>query len=273
MGIGMKWCGSFLVWLGGVVATACCAVEPAPIAVTIYADAGYPPYSYIQAGEAAGVYAEIMRKAFARMPRYRVTIEPVPWKRGLAFLESGRVLALYPPYRRTEERPWMTPYSEPLLEETVVVICRDDVLTQPRPVWPGDYFGLVIGSNSGYLGGGENFRRAVVQGKLAYQEAGTSQQNIMKLLAGRLDCYINDRQAILWEYQRLRRQGPLAGDHPGALVEGAVISSEYGYLGFAHTEEGRFPFKKDFLNEFDAVIRTMRANGEIAAIVEPFMRR
>ena len=44
--------------------------------VTIYSDAGYPPYSYVDDGKAVGIYAEIMRRAFARMPRYAVTIEP-----------------------------------------------------------------------------------------------------------------------------------------------------------------------------------------------------
>ena len=60
----------------------------------------------------------------------------------------------------------MTPYSEPVLEETVVVVCRDQVLKKSRPLWPDDYAGLVIGSNSGFQVVGEAFRMAVVQGKL-----------------------------------------------------------------------------------------------------------
>ena len=260
------------VWCAGCAAALCLAAEPAPIPVTIYADAGYPPYSFVEAGEAAGIYTRIMRQAFARMPKYQVTIEPVPWKRGLAFIESGRGLAIYPPYYRPQERPWMRPYSEPVLEETLVVMCRDEVLAQPRPVWPDDYFGLVVGSNSGYLGVGDKFRAAVTRGKVAYEEAGTSQQNIMKLLAGRIDCYVNDRLSILWEYNRLRLRGGLANDHSGALREGTVISSEHGFLGFTATDGGRFSFKEQFLAEFNAVIRKMRSSGEITAIVDDFLK-
>ena len=117
----------------------------------------------------------------------------------------------------------------------------------------------------------EAFRMAVVQGKLAYEEAGTSQQNIMKLVAGRIDCYVNDRVSIYWEYERLRRRGQLTGDHPGVLVEGAVVSREYGYLGFGAGDEKRFPFRNDFLREFNDAIRALRGSGEIAKIVEAFL--
>lgn len=267
----MERCGRVFGWLAGLAASACLAADPAPIAVTIYADAGYPPYSYVDDGKAAGIYAEIMRRAFARMPRYAVTIEPVPWKRGLALLASGQGFALYPPYRRTQERPWMTPYSEPVLEETVVVVCRDEVLKIPRPLWPDDYVGLVIGSNSGFLGVGEAFRIALAQGKLAYEEAGTSQQNIMKLVAGRIDCYVNDRVSIFWEYERLRRRGAVSRSHVDVLVEGAVVSREYGYLGFGAGDDKRFPFRNDFLREFNDAIRALRGSGDIARIVEAFL--
>ena len=88
------------------------------IEVTVYADADYPPYSYQEGGKARGIYADIMQKAFSRMSGYRVTIVPVPFKRGLAYLESGKGFALYPPYYWPAERPYIKTYSVPILEET-----------------------------------------------------------------------------------------------------------------------------------------------------------
>ena len=165
----------------------------------------------------------------------------------------------------------MTPYSEPVLEEAVVVVCRDEVLKKPRPLWPDDYVGLVIGSNSGFLGVGEAFRIALAQGKLAYEEAGTSQQNIMKLVAGRIDCYVNDRVSIYWEYERLRGRGAVSRSHVDVLVEGTVVSRVYGYLGFGAGDDKRFPFRNDFLREFNDAIRALRGSGDIARIVETFL--
>jgi polar amino acid transport system substrate-binding protein len=88
----MFWCGT------------CPAGRAADIPVTIYADAGYQPYSYAgKDGQAAGLYAEIVKVAFARMHGYRIDIKPVPWKRGMAMLKNGTAFALYPPYMNLKD--------------------------------------------------------------------------------------------------------------------------------------------------------------------------
>lgn len=109
------------------------------IAVTIYADAGYPPYSYDQGGKAAGLYHEIVTAALARMHGYKVAIKPLPWKRGMALLQSGAGFALYPPYMNTRDEPWTWPYSRPLHEEHVVAVCRKSVLKGRGRQWPQDF--------------------------------------------------------------------------------------------------------------------------------------
>lgn len=60
----------------------------APLDLVILCDAGYPPYSYADGDEAKGLYTDILRKAFTRMPEYNVQICPVPWARGLAEVAS-----------------------------------------------------------------------------------------------------------------------------------------------------------------------------------------
>lgn len=264
----------FRVVLSGFLALGAWSARAAEalVEVTVYADAGYPPYSYGNDGVAVGIYADIMNRAFARMPRYRVTIEPVPWKRGLALVASGKAFAIYPPYARRKERTYIRPYSMPVLEEKVVVFCRPELLHEPRPRWPEDYFGLRIGSNGGFLLGGDRFRAAVAAGKIQYDEVGSSQQNILKLVSGRIDCYMNDRFAVIWEFNRLRRQGRLGDARFDDLREGAVISTEQGYLGFTAVDNGRYPFKDEFVAEFNRVITRMRSSGEIGEIVEDFLK-
>ena len=119
-----------------------------PINVTVLCYASYPPYSYAENGAAKGLYSEILRAAFARMPGYRVSIRPVPWPRGLAALEKGTAFALFPPYHRPVERPWMD-YSRPILEESVVAFVRSG-LAQQRAIadFPGAYAGLRIGDRT-----------------------------------------------------------------------------------------------------------------------------
>ncbi|MCW7753089.1 ABC transporter substrate-binding protein [Desulfobotulus sp. H1] len=236
--------------------------------VTIYADNNYPPYAYAEGGEVKGIYTEILRTAFSRMKDYQVTIEAVPWARGLNYVETGTGLALYPPYYHPASRPWIKPYSVPILEENVVAMCTEKVLSRPRTAWPADYHGLTFGINAGFKLGGEAFWNAVDQGHIRVEEAQGSRANLLKLGAERIDCYINDRISILWEVDRLRRSGEYRWASP---VEGYVISSEQGYLGFTDRDEGRFPFKNDFVKKFNTEIEKMRASGEIQKIIDRFV--
>jgi polar amino acid transport system substrate-binding protein len=243
----------------------------ADIPVTIYADAGYQPYSYADKhGEPAGLYHEIVKVAFARMQGYQITIKTVPWKRGMAMLKDGSAFALYPPYMNLKEEPFTWPYSLPLFEEIVVAVCTREVAARRRPRWPEDFYGLTIGNNSGFLVGGDKFVNAVKSGQIKVEEASDTRTNILKLGLRRTDCYINDRISIRLTEDQLVREGKLAPTRAG--VEMAVIATEQGFLGFTDRDQGKFPHKTDFLKQFNAIIYDMKRNGEIDAIARKFFR-
>jgi polar amino acid transport system substrate-binding protein len=228
--------------------------------VTVYGDDAYPPYSYQKGKEARGIYVDILKKAFAQMPDYNVTIELVPWKRAVKLVETGKGFAFFPPYYRPDLRPWVI-HSEPILEEAVVVFCRDDVLASPRPDWPADYKGLTVGTNEGFSLG----RKEAEQGIITLEEAGDNDKNVIKVANKRIDCYLNDRLAVLQTIQSLKQAGKyVEGQHAG-ILEGAVVEQEYGHVGFATA--GSFPFRDDFVAKFNETIKQMKASGEIEAIV------
>lgn len=253
--------------------TLCAApARAADIAVTVYADAGYQPYSYADRnGQAAGLYSEIVKAAFGRMKGYRITIRPVPWKRGMAMLKKGTAFALYPPYMNLKDEPFTWPYSLPLLEEVVVAVCAKEVAARRRARWPEDFHGLRIGNNSGFLVGGDKFNRAVAEGKIRLEEASDTRTNILKLGYKRIDCYINDRMSIRWTQLELAREGKLTAAQMG--VEAAVIATEQGFLGFTDRDEGRFPYKTDFHKQFNAIVYDMKRTGDIDRISREFFRR
>ncbi len=245
----------------------------ADIAVTIYADEGYPPYSYAQHGKPAGLYYEIIKAAVARMDGYRVEVQTVPWKRGLALLEAGTGFALYPPYMNTANEAFTWPYSLPLYQEHVVAVCRKDVVAGKLPMqWPDDFYGLRIGNNAGFNVGGVLLERAVKEGKIRLIEAHDNKANIIKLILGRLDCYINDRHAIAWTRHELKREGHYNAAARTELVEAAVIGVEQGFLGFTDRDQGRYPYKTDFVKKFDAVIYQMQRRGDIERIARDYFR-
>ncbi|WP_394252169.1 substrate-binding periplasmic protein [Vibrio profundi] len=241
-----------------------------PIPVTVYADDAYPPYSYVSDGVARGIYADIFEIAFSRMPRYHVTIIPVPFKRGLRLLESGRGFALYPPYYYANKRPYLDPYSKPVLKEEVAVFCDPKYVSnlETRTVWPDDYFGLTIGINDSFEIGGDLFWKARDEGKINVEPAKDNRENILKLRAGRTHCYVNDKLSILWELKELKRLNLI--DKSTEFKLAINVSSEHGYLAYTAIAKERYPYKNDFVETLDKVILEMQNNGEIELITKKY---
>lgn len=235
--------------------------------VTVYGDDTYPPYSYVESGRLTGIYTVILENIFAKMPDYNVTLKGIPWKRGLSEIEGNKIFALYPPYKRPEQRPYME-YDVPILDEKLVVVCQKDVLSSPRPNWPGDYMGLTIGNNAGFSAGGDEFWSAVKAGKIKVTETKGTPKNLLKLINGRIDCYMNDALSIQWELKKLQNEGKYNGQ---SIAEGATISSEQGFLGIVTNGAG-FPYKESFKTEYHAILNQMRESGELDRIVNDFIK-
>lgn len=251
-----------------IILTALCFATPALSStdVIIYGDDAYPPYAFTEGGEMAGIYTEVLTEIFTKMPDYSISLEGTPWQRGLAQIERGQIFALYPPYARPQQRPFME-YNLPILDEKLVVVCQADVLSSPRPQWPDDYTGLIIGNNSGFAAGGDAFKAAVAAGEIKLDETKGTENNLLKLIAGRTDCYMNDGLSIQWELKKLENAGQYDGV---SIVEGATISQEQGYLGFV-TDGSNFAFKDDFKNQYLTILQELKDTGEIDKIVQEYI--
>ncbi len=234
--------------------------------VTIYGDDSYPPYSYTENGKQTGIYTVILERLFQRMSDYKVTLEGRPWKRSLRAIEAGEILALYPPYKLPKDRPYME-YDLPILDEEIIVICRDQVLSQPRTRWPQDYLGLTIGNNLGFNVGGQAFAAQVKEGNIKLQEANDTKLNLLKLIKGRIDCYINDAVSIRWQLNQLQKQGLYQGV---GLSQGLTIHTVQGYLGFA-VKDDKFPHKADFKRQYLKQLNQMHQSGEINRILLEYL--
>ncbi|QNM97921.1 substrate-binding periplasmic protein [Chitinimonas koreensis] len=225
-------------------------------AVVLVGDDDYPPYSYKDAGGTPkGIYADLLRKVGAAMPNFTIELRTAPWKRALVQVEQGELIGMYPPYKKPEARPWMG-YSTPLLNETVVLVCTAKIAQSHKDKpWPTGYAGLRFGNNAGFQTPGKPFFDMAAAGKLALEEAKTTEQNLRKLAEGRIDCYPNDRRAIDSEVKRLQL------DLNGA-AETAVIGKESGYVGYT-SKAGAFAYQAAFMKEFDETVLKLRAAGQL----------
>lgn len=249
--------------LGGLL---CGPVLAAEEVVVIYGDDAYPPYSYRADGRMRGIYTEIVQEAANRMEGFQIEVRLQPWKKLLEAARLGKVFAIFPPYYRPEERPYLDEYSVPILEELTAVFCNKDVLKKNRPRWPEDYFGLRIGNNLSFVIGGERFKQAVADGDITMETLPGTEANVRKLLEGRIDCYINDRNAVFWTIKQQNQ-----GDYPYryGILQGAVIHREQGYL--AYSRDYGAPYRERFMVEFDRAIASMRSDGLIEKIVRSYI--
>lgn len=233
--------------------------------VTVYCDDTYAPYSYGEDGTAKGIYTEILQAAFSKMSGYHVTIKPIAWKRGLAYLAGGEGFALFPPYYRPMDRPFMD-YSVPILDEELVVFVRDDLMHPPRQNWVKDYRGLAIGINIGFASIKPEDRQ-----QLNVVEIKNAEVGLLNIGLKRLDGYVNDRISILWALKKLKASGEYKNTFP-TLVQGATLSKEQGFVGFTNKDKGKFDFKEDFKRRLNALLEEMKARGEIQAIIDKYIK-
>lgn len=243
----------------------------APVKVVIYGDAHYPPYSWEQGDKVIGLYPSILRHAFDKMHDYEVELKPVPWKRGLYYLQQGSAFALFPPYYHPTLRPYISPYSRPILDELTVLACYKETFNKPRIIWPNDFFGLVIAVNRGYALGGKAFFQAVEQNKMQRREIEGTEKNLLVVSTGRTDCYINDINAIKWGIQKLKNDKRFKIQMDD-IAFGPTIASQQGFLGYSNVRNDLFPYKQDFVQKLDSIIEQMKNSGKIDDIVEEFYR-
>lgn len=249
------------------VLAAACARAQAPQPVVIYGDDDYPPYSYVEQGQLKGIYTEIVREALQAMPQYQAQLRPVPWKRGVLMLQTGEAFALYPPYSWRSERPYVR-YSVPLLMEQMVVFCNQDVVSRRKlEQWPADYGGLHIGMNAGFIAGDPSLMAALRALHVALEPAKGTRSNLLKLMRGRIDCYLSDRLSAQWELQRLRRDGQAQAPLQ-AIRETAQLAGQQGHVGFTQRQPAAYPYRDDFIEQFNAAIVRMQASGAIRRIVD-----
>ncbi|MDC5704908.1 transporter substrate-binding domain-containing protein [Vibrio europaeus] len=241
----------------------------APIPVTIYTDEGVPPYSYQEEGNAVGIYPELVRSIARKMPDFDITIEAVPWDRGLKLLEFGKGFALIPPYYLPKARPFIDPYSEPLMEEEVTVYCHKDIADEidTDSGWPASFFGRRIGINSGYNIGGEALWVAEKNLDIKIFRGRDTEENLLKLQARRIDCYLHISLSIEWNAKSLNRLGKI--DNLSWLIRVLKVSSQFAYVGYTAIDD-QFPFKQRFIEEFDVLLIEHQETGQLDEIIRKY---
>lgn len=231
-------------------------------AISIVGDDAYPPYSFKEKGKITGIYTDIIQQALATM-KDSSNVTAMPWKRGLSGLKTKSIDALFPPYFRPKQRPYMD-YSTDILNETLVIVCNAKVSGRLKS-FPGDYKGISLGKNAGFAPGAA-IDDAVKKKVLKIHEAKGMTANLKKLINNRVNCYVNDRLSILYELKKMAARGEYDGS---SIVETHILGVEKGYVAI---NKGASAEAKAFINKFNEAIEGMKASGKIDEIIAKYTK-
>lgn len=232
--------------------------------IQMVTDINYPPYSYVENGNSVGIYIDIVTQASNRIKGYKTAITPLPWKRGLFEVESGRIPIIIAAYKRPIKRPYLG-YSDPILLESVAIFCHKRVTSQIRKQFPDDFKNLRVGVHNGFLMGDE-VSQAESDGIIFLEKYSGSTSIFRHMLNNRLDCYINDRLAILHELKSLPKR---LQDSSQKIIEVLKIRFDHAYLGTSLNTE-RFPKLESFIQQFNSELKYMKQDGSLEKIVKKY---
>lgn len=172
-------------------------------------------------------------------------------------------------------RPYIWPYSEPLYTQHDVVIFNSRSLDKTIQRYPEDLKGLDVVMLRGDGRAGVDFNKMVENKEVNLTLVNKNEHIIPHLLTDKSDCTIVSKATFGWYIKQLKESGEYHKyDRSGVnLIEVFTIGSNIGYLGYTDVDyELNYPYKDDFSNKFDIVIRQMKEGGLIKEIANSFTK-
>lgn len=239
----------------------CTVVRAETTVINILVDDNYPPYSYVHNAQLKGVYVDLVREAAKTLlPEYIVILEPMPWKRALIKIKQGEVFGILPPYKHFEERPYIGAYSSPLYTEKVVVICKKGTnISQAFESSANPEIPIALGLNSGYLVLDQKYKAAVERQSIKLYPNKSTEANLLKLVLGRIHCYVNDELTIIQGLKEIFQDTP---EKLKDYVNMDILSKQTAHIGYAksHLEITK---KKAFIPKMNQALEAIISTGFI----------
>lgn len=216
----------------------------------------YPPYEYDDNGVVKGIAVDIVKEGFKRIG-YEVNVTIYPWARALEIIKNGEADGIFTAYK-TPERETFAEYSkEILMPQTVsLFVLKDSGIKFERDLIEMSKYTFGTVREVSY---GEKFDALVKDGKLTVEETNNGEENMLKLLNGRVDILVSNRYGALWI---LRRSGEI--DAVKELTP--VIQSVPSYIAFSKARK-----LSDLRDEFDEILLEMKKDGTIDKITKNYI--
>jgi len=227
------------------------AMAPPPVLEIVTLE--FPPLETagrdgVPEGAAVDVVSEIFRNL--SLP---INIRVYPWTRSLQLVREGKADAIFTAYRNKQREKFLDYTNEILVNQVVSLYVKAGSKHQ----FKGDFSALrgkVIGVVS-TISYGEVFDRAVLKYALKVDRVNEFQQNLKKLVSGRVDYVVSNRYTAAVELERLGLTGE--------IVELPVpVEVTPSYLAFSKARR-----HQKLLQRFDAALVKLKESGRYSEIM------
>ncbi|CAK0777058.1 hypothetical protein CCP2SC5_770001 [Azospirillaceae bacterium] len=199
---------------------------------------------YNGGGGAKGLYPLLIKAAFDRMG-VPVVLQTAPWRRALtsSLEEAIGIGGIYV----NSDRLTKYDYSDPIFHEELMLYTVPEKLFSFETL--DDLAGKTIGGMRGWSYG-DAFDQARAAGKFKVEEVSKDEQNVGKLVVGRLDAIISTRECLDVLRQTMSREIGSLILLPKPLISNAT------YLAFSKAQH-----KAYLLTQFNVALIQMRQDG------------
>jgi polar amino acid transport system substrate-binding protein len=231
-----------------------------PQQVILITDSNYEPYSFVQDNIIKGKTNDWIRRIDEAMPDYSIKLQAMPWREGLKVIRNGKALGIIGTYFAGERRSWIYPYSQPLFDETVVVMCRPGINIIEEPVWPESFKGVLMLNIAGYDGWLDfNIRNRKNTQLMNFLEVPSVDIAYKVLKKNNADCMLSEKA---FAKLSIERDTSPVSDKPSIITE---ISKKSIYIGYSNNafSQSAYPYALDFAKAFDFALTKLKREGTL----------
>lgn len=228
------------------------------VTVHLVEEADWPPFTPEKYGTTTeGLSYVLMEAIFSRIG-IEIQLELYPQKRMLQTLKEGTkdaatVISI------NKERSKYIEFSEPIFQKKGLLFYRKEKNKTFEWETYEDLKGLIIGVVRGHNYGDE-FREAVKKYDLKLEEVSTVEQNFKKLVAGRIDIFLEIELTAIQFLRKKEYRDKIAS------AEKPYYTKDY-HIGFSKNAKAIL-----FLPLVNRAIREMKKDGSLEDIIAPFLQ-
>lgn len=208
-----------------------------------------------------GIDVDILSELFRQIGQPYSIRCGVPWTRALKMVENGDADGVFPGFETPERKAFAYYLDDPLHMSQYVIF------TKRGQEFPFETIDDLAGKKIGIdrvFNVSPAFDTAAQTGKFKVEEVSTPEQNLKKLLKGRIDAYVNNRHVVLYTAKQL---GML--EHIVALPH-PVTKGRPSYLMLSKTSA--FADKPVLIQRLNQVLHEMWQDGTIERLTSQYIQ-